>query len=106
MLLQGRRQHLSQRRSQKTAQQNGGTVCKNSTWHWFLLSKNSALPDALQAVLEGRIVHIRSGAQQRHRHIVHVGAGGAGDQQPVHRFQGVVGVVLFQHLEHIQPGGL
>lgn len=106
MLLQGRGQHLSQRCSQKTAQQNGGTVCKNSNWHWFFLSKNSALQDTLQAVLEGRIVHIRSGAQQRHRHIVHVGAGGAGDQQPVHRFQGVVGVVLFQHRKDIQPGGL
>ena len=106
MFLQSRGQDFPQRRSQKTAHKHGSTVCQNSDWHWFLLSKNSALPDALQAVLEGRIVYPCLCAQQRHGHIVHIGAGGAGDQQSVHLFQRVVGVVLFQHLEHIQPGGL
>ena len=44
--------------------------------------------------------------QQKHRYIVHIGAGGAGDEQAVHRREGVVGVVLGQHGGNVQPAYL
>ena len=42
---------------------------------------------------------------QHYTYIIYIGAGGAGDQQPVHCLQGVVGVVICQHGGHSQAVG-
>lgn len=47
-----------------------------------------------------------SAVDQRHRHVVDIGARGAGAQQAAARLQGVVGVVVLQYVKdaHALPG--
>ena len=41
-------------------------------------------------------------SDQHHGHIVDIRAGRAGDDQPIHRLEGMVGIVVLQHIVHVQ----
>lgn len=41
-------------------------------------------------------------SDQHHGHIVDIRAGRAGDDQPIHRLEGMVGIVVLQHIVHLQ----
>ena len=41
-------------------------------------------------------------SDQHHGHIVDIRAGRAGDDEPIHRLEGMVGIVVLQHIVHLQ----
>lgn len=41
-------------------------------------------------------------SDQHHGHIVDIRAGRAGDDEPIHRLEGMVGIVVLQHIVHVQ----